>query len=321
MEKSDPKANPEISVIMGVRNGEKYLAEAVESILSQTFGNFEYIIVNDGSTDNTLTMLQGFAKQDPRIKVIDRQASGLPTSLNIAIDRATAPFIARMDADDMSMPQRFSRQIAFLRQNEDIAVVGSSAIIIDSTGKRQKTKTMPITPQAVREKLPHRNCLVHPATMIRRDVLQNVGGYNVNYVVSQDYDLWLRILTVSDLANLEEPLLKLRTHSDQVTKTKSTKITMNRVAAVSDYFLRKYGISNDVLQRSKYTPEGIAAKILELYDLAPSSEDLPAINASAIRFFRRADLDQNMSAKLNAAIIKTASVRERIKHLLYKTGL
>jgi hypothetical protein len=157
--------------------------------------------------------------------------------------------------------------------------------------------------------------------MIRREVLQAKGGYNTAYSVAEDYDLWLRISETSSLANLAEPLIFLRKHGAQVTKTKSNNITMYRVSAVMDHFLRKYDAPSEDLLTEGIHSERIAEKILTVYELQPTQEDLRAINANAIRFFRKATLNRQTSEKLDAAITASSNVRERFKHLLYKAGL
>ncbi len=318
---SSTKLKPEISVVMSVRNGEKHLSEAVDSILIQSFEKFEFIIVNDGSTDNTAGILRDYSNKDARIEIIELAASGLPVALNTALKRASAPFVARMDADDISLPQRFSKQIEYLKRHEEIAAVGSYAIIIDEEGRKQNVSKMPTTVNQVRKTLPHKCCLINPSAMIRRKTLMDLGGYNAKYVVAEDYDLWLRVFEVSNLANLAEPLIMHRKHKNQTTKSSSINTTMYRVSAVLDHFFRKYNSSTDVHQIQCKNDGHIAKRILSLYELRPRQEDMRAINATAIRFFRKASLDRQISAKLDAAILKSSNIGERFKHRLYKAGL
>ena len=303
---------------MCVRNGEKFLAEAIESILNQTFDAFEFIIVNDGSTDGTAIILEQYSRGDPRINVIEIVSSGLPVARNTAVENARAPILAVMDADDIALPQRLSKQLEYLSVHEEVSVLGTGAVIIDEKGKRRNIKVMPDTPAMVRSTLPHRCCLIHPSVMIRRSALLAAGGYNLNYKVAEDYDLWLRVSEFSELANLTEPLIMLRKHGAQITKTKSRNITQNRVTAVMEHFLRRYNVSID----GAPDDEGCTAeKILAEYEMQPSGQDLRAINANAIRFFRMAELCQEMSEKLDTAIIAASNLRERLKHSLYKAGL
>ena len=309
---------PEISVLMCVRNGEKFLAEAIESILHQSFDAFEFIIVNDGSTDGTAKILDDYADRDARIKTVKISGSGLPVALNIGLKSVTAPFVARMDADDIALPQRLSKQMEYLCAHEEVSVLGTGAVIIDENGKGRNTKVMPHTPAMVRNTLPHRCCLINPSVMIRRSALLAASGYNLAYKVAEDYDLWLRISEVSELANLTEPLIKLRKHEAQVTKTKSRNITQNRVSAVMEHFLRKYNVSIDGPPDDEACT---ANKILAVYEMQPSPRELRAINANAIRFFRMAELDQEMTMKLDTAIITASNLHEHLKHSLYKTGL
>jgi len=321
MAESNVKIKPEISVVMSVRNGESYLSEAIESILNQSFEAFEFIIVNDGSTDNTAKVLRNFANQDLRIKLIELEASGLPVALNTALNYASAPFIARMDADDISLPLRFSKQLEYLKRHEEIAVLGSAAIIINDTGQKRKMKRMPTKPSEVKKALPHKCCIIHPSVMIRRKALQEIGKYSTDYKIAEDYDLWLRISDSSGLANLRQPLIELRRHSKQVTRTNSNNIIMYSVSAVIDHLLRKHDIASDFDNTEKFNVDNIAARLLSLYDLQLSQKDLRTINTNAIRFFRRAALDKVTSTKLDARIVQFSNFRERIKHQLYKSGL
>lgn len=309
---------PEISVLMCVRDGEKFLAEAIESILNQTFDAFEFIIVNDGSTDGTARILDDYADRDARIKIVKISGSGLPVALNTGLQSATAPFVARMDADDIALPQRLAKQLDYLITHEEISVLGTAAVIINEKGKRRNTQVMPNTPEKVRNTLPHRCCLIHPSVMIRRSALLAAGGYNLVYNIVEDYDLWLRISEVSELTNLKEPLIKLRKHGAQVTKAKSRSITKYRVSAVMEYFLRKYNVS---IEGQPSDEDCTAKKILAVYKMQPSGQDLRAINANAIRFFRKAELGPVMSEKLDTAIIAASNMRERLKHSLYRAGL
>src|SRR5512135_1833139 len=128
---SDP---PLISVCMPVYNAERYIARAVESILGQTFGDFEFLILDDGSTDGSLEILRRYANHDPRIRLTSRPNKGLPPSLNELVDQARGEFIARMDADDVALPERFARQVEYLRAHPDCVLVGSRVQLVDPEG-------------------------------------------------------------------------------------------------------------------------------------------------------------------------------------------
>lgn len=204
--------DPVVSVVMSVYNGERYVAQAIRSILKQTFSNFEFIIINDGSTDRTDPILKKFAKKDDRILVLDQDNQGLARALNRGILIAKGRYIARMDADDISLPKRLEKQVQFLDKNLAIAAVGSSAIVIDEFGFRLARWDMHVDHEDIdRHNMKGFNGgMIHPSVMMRKDVLLKIGCYNASLRVAQDYDLWLRLAEVSKLSNLQEYCIKYR---------------------------------------------------------------------------------------------------------------
>jgi GT2 family glycosyltransferase/radical SAM superfamily enzyme YgiQ (UPF0313 family)/SAM-dependent methyltransferase len=196
---------PRISVVMSVYNGAAHLEEAVTSILQQTYANFEFIIVNDGSTDATGEILQKF--DDCRIRMISNPANlGLTKSLNIGINAARGEYIARMDADDLSLPHRLERQLEFLEKSPDCAVVGSAYYQIDDQGRIRSLIEVLTADADLRAGLRRQNWFGHGSVMLRRQALLQVGGYDEEFAYAQDYDLWLRLSEQFQIANLEEPL-------------------------------------------------------------------------------------------------------------------
>jgi len=196
---------------MSVYNGEKYLREAIESILNQTFDDFEFLIVDDGSTDKTLEILREYAKKDSRIKVIVNQGNiGLTKSLNKAIREAKGEYIARQDADDVSMPERLEKQIEFLERNLEIGMVGTFYYEISGEGRIIRRKVMPKDNKELRRTLIRYNPFFHGSVMIKREVFSKVGLYNENFKRAQDYELWFRIANSYKLANVPEFLTKRR---------------------------------------------------------------------------------------------------------------
>jgi glycosyltransferase involved in cell wall biosynthesis len=205
---------PCISVLMPVYNAERYIAEAVESILAQTYRDFEFLIIDDGSTDQSLAILERFAAQDTRIRLSSRPNAGYLVRLNEMVSEARGDFFARMDADDIAMPERFARQIAFLEVHPEVVAVGSRTLAIDSDGD-------PLTEfckvqeheEIDRAHLEARGGFIcHPAAMIRAGAIRTVGGYRPETWPGEDVDLWLRLAEIGRLANLPETLLKYRQH-------------------------------------------------------------------------------------------------------------
>ncbi|MCW1384052.1 glycosyltransferase [Novosphingobium sp. KCTC 2891] len=239
-----PSTNPRISVALSVYNGERFLAEAIESVLGQTFGDFEFLILDDGSKDGTAAIIHDHAARDARIRPIVRENRGLVVSLNQLFGEARAPLVARMDADDVCLPTRFEHQLAFLDAHPDIGVVGSWTEDIDETGAPHPVAAPdhPVTHEefliAVEQGAP---LLCHPAVMVRRDVLLSVGGYHAAFRHCEDLDLWLRLASVTHIANLPERLLRYRHYEDQVSSRHATVQQVGAAVARIAYAERQAG--------------------------------------------------------------------------------
>lgn len=211
--------HPRVSVIMPVYNAEVFIAQAIDSILEQTFKSFEFIIINDGSTDASLKIIRSY--NDPRIRVVSRKNKGLVATLNEGIKLARGEYIARMDADDISYPDRFSQQVVYLDKNKDIDLVGSQIITMDEAGNMSKgIVSKPIDPEDVRLLLGHGSIIAHPTVMMKLHSVKEVGGYREKYWPAEDYDLWLRMAEHGELANLPSVLLKYRISKKGISQSK-----------------------------------------------------------------------------------------------------
>jgi glycosyltransferase involved in cell wall biosynthesis len=210
---------PKVSVVMSVYNGEKYLREAVESILTQTFDDFEFLIVDDCSTDASPGILNDYQQRDKRIKVIKNGRNiGLTRSLNKAIKQSSGDYIARLDADDISLPQRLEKQYLFLTRNPLYSIVGTRTCLIDSDGRFIKKQRRPIFFRSINKIMLKRNCLAHGTVMINRKDLISVGNYNKKIPFAQDYELWLRFVRSNKkIFVLNDYLYYLRQHQGSVT--------------------------------------------------------------------------------------------------------
>ena len=221
-------ANPRIDVIMSVYNGEKYLREAIESVLGQTYTNVKFIIVDDGSDDSSFDIINSFA--DERIKVIrNERTEGLTKSLNKALKAAEGKYVARQDADDTSLPSRFENQVDFLEKQPEVDVLGTGIILIDEKGNRIGERTA--YPSPSRQIFLERNELFHGSVVIRRDVLEAVGGYNELFKYSQDYELWLRLAKEHNIRNLQMPLYAFRIHRSSVSLKKTREQFLFEISA------------------------------------------------------------------------------------------
>lgn len=199
--------NPEISVIMSVYNAEKYLRESIESILNQTYTEFEFIIVNDGSTDSSLEIIKSY--KDERIVLINQNNTGLAKSLNNGIEKSRSIFIARMDADDISLPDRLQKQYEFLSQNPEYVVIGSNAKNIDINGNYIHTSDLTTSNIQCKNKLPE-TPFIHPSVMFRKNAFCEAGKYPEYMLKAQDLILFSKISKYGKIANIEEPLIKYR---------------------------------------------------------------------------------------------------------------
>lgn len=200
--------SPRVSVVMGVYNGERWLHEAVDSVLGQTLDDFELIVIDDGSTDSTAEILEAY--RDPRLRVTRQPQAGLTVSLNRLARQASAPLVARLDADDVALPERFARQVAFLDAHPEVGLLGTGCHDVDPAGRALRTYRPPEGDSEIRRALIRRNPFVHSSVMARRDALERAGFYDETLPVAQDYDLWVRLSRVTRMANLPEPLVLRR---------------------------------------------------------------------------------------------------------------
>lgn len=238
---------PGLSVAMSVYNGERFLAAAIESVLTQTFADFEFLILDDGSRDASRAIVAHYAAGDPRIRLIARENRGLVASLNELLALARAPLVARMDADDVCLPERFARQIAFLDARPEVGVLGTWTEDIDEYDAHYPLDALdhPIDHDrfvaAVDAGAP---LLCHPAVMFRRDLVLLLGGYHPAFRHCEDLDLWLRLASVTQIANLPERLLRYRHYSQQVSSRHATEQQVNAAISRMAYAERKAGRSD-----------------------------------------------------------------------------
>jgi len=192
---------------MSTYNGEKYLNSSIESILSQSLGDFEFLIVNDCSTDRTQHILDKYAKQDQRIKIIVNEENlGLTKSLNRALQQASGKYIARMDDDDVALNARFLKQLQFMESHPAVALCGSLALVMDEKGEEIDKKNLAITYQDIKDKLLFNNQFVHSSLFFKKEL----GLYDESFARAQDYEFVLRIASKYQVANLSEYLVKWR---------------------------------------------------------------------------------------------------------------
>lgn len=232
---------PTVSVIMPVYNGAAYVAQAVESILAQSFGDFEFIIINDGSTDRSRPLLEKFARQDARIRLTSRPNTGIVGALNEALAQARGELVARMDADDVSMPDRLARQVEYMRSHPEVVAVGARVKGIDPCGcelfrSEHKLEHAQIDAELLKGV---GWAIVHPAAMMRREAVERVGRYRSEFQWVEDLDLFLRLGEIGKLANLPDELLYYRQHTESVNRTRAAEQARLADACVREAYRRR----------------------------------------------------------------------------------
>jgi glycosyltransferase involved in cell wall biosynthesis len=240
-------SEPRITVFMPVYNREQYVESAINSVLAQTFSDFELLVIDDGSTDRTPGILAGF--RDPRVRVIRNDSNlGIPATRNRGLDLARGEFIAMLDSDDMAHRKRLAKQVDFLDKNPDHVLVGSWARKMDGHGKLKRVLRRPLTWERIRTRLLFMGTLRTPSVTGRLSVL---SGYRFSseFPVCSDTDYWVRIALDHRCANLPEPLIRYRKHDGGITRS-NVDLTRDRKLAVIARQLDLLGV--------RYTEEDLA---------------------------------------------------------------
>ncbi len=221
-----------VSVIMPMHNAERYLGAAIESIQMQSHTDWELLCLDDGSADGSANLAESYARSDGRIRCVRFAKRGIVPTMNDGISMSSGQWVARMDADDLSRPDRFRTQLDFLKSRPEIAVVGTGCQIIDPAGRIQKEKRYCCDPEEIRRELLQRNCICHPTVMMRREALMEMKGpYRSAFHFAEDYDLWLRMSRQHPMANLSQPLLQYRVDASRISSERVITETLSCVAA------------------------------------------------------------------------------------------
>lgn len=281
---------PKISVVMPVRDGARWLTETIQSVLAQTLPDFEFIIIDDGSTDDSPRIVENSSRGDARVAIIRQQQLGLVAALNCGLTAARGELIARIDADDIASPQRLERQYQYLEKHPEVGLLGTWAEEIDEQSSVCGIRRPPSRPDELARLLIRINPFLHSSTMMRKSVVQKVGSYRTAFEGAEDYDLWLRMAEVTDTANMPECLLQYRIHprstsySARVRQLFSTRLAQRGAQA------RRVTGSDPTWQLSAPPdwhadlPPTIFADLVKLYrflDLA-NSENIPRAKSQKI---------------------------------------
>jgi glycosyltransferase involved in cell wall biosynthesis len=290
--------SPKVTVVMSVYNEAGYISTAIESILKQTFEDFEFLIIDDGSTDRTPDIIKHYVEQDDRIKYLVNQTNkGLPASLNRGIELASGKYIARMDADDISLPSRFKEQVEHLDSEPDTHVVGSYTYLIGLDGEFIGEKSYPQGGRSVEQLKEQGPGVVHPSVMMRRTSLQRVNGYREPFTYAQDLDLWIRMADKfgsTFLQIIPEPLLKYRVTPDQYSRHLVTEIYESYVG---EYIGRENKLEEHIsedLESQESEGDNSRAKIMYHYRVGRLLVD-QGKRSKAIRHFLRVLLSTPLS--------------------------
>ena len=246
---------PLVSVVMVVRNVEQFLAEAIESILSQSFTGFEFIILDFGSTDRSKVIAASYAARDDRIRLYEVPTCGLTEARNAACFLAQGKYIALQDADDISMPDRLLWEVEFMEKHPDLGLLGGAAEWVDTQLRSLWTLNFPTEDREIRTAFCTKCPFCQTAVLLRRDAFVAVGGYRVVFSQAEDYDLWVRISERFRCANLKQAVVKYRIHSGQVSVSGRNLQTLSMVAARSSAAFRKNGRPDPLDLANAITPE------------------------------------------------------------------
>lgn len=231
---------PEISIVMPVYNAEKYLAEAIQSILDQTYTHFEFIIINDGSTDNSLNIIKKYKAKDNRILLINRENKGIIKSLNEGIEQAQGKYIARMDADDINLPNRLEKQIKFMKK-ENLDACGCHYFLINDCGSYVDSATVPLTANNFINYLSITTPFCHPSVIIKKEFMTSNNIYygKGQYKVAEDYILWVNFFeNNAALGNVDEFLFKYREYEQSLSHVNKTGISSDKRKIAKSFILK-----------------------------------------------------------------------------------
>lgn len=261
--------SPIVSVCMPVRDAEATLVQAVDSVLQQSLSDIELIVVDDGSRDGSNAILEGYRSRDSRVRVLTGEAAGVAAALRRGCAESAGRYIARMDADDVSLADRLERQVRFLDERPETAIVGGAYVQIGEAGTRGRTVSPPSSNRAIRRALATHNPIAHATATMRREAYEAVGGYRLDR--AEDYDLWARMAERFRLANLRAPVLLKREHISQVS---ATQLEADVVACLA--------IAAAARARAGGKPDPLEGELISTTLLAKLGVGAPAVRAAML---------------------------------------
>lgn len=312
-----------VSVIMPCFNAEKYLKEAIESILNQSHKELEFIIIDDGSSDRTSEIIMSF--DDSRIVCITRNKNyGISNCLNLGIDRANGKYIARMDADDISVINRLEIQYKFMEQNLDYVMCGTQYLNME----KNVISNLLESHQILQLMLLRCNQIIHPSVFIRKSILLENGiRYNENMLYSQDYDLWTKLINFGKICNLSEPLIKYRIHNGQISRAKFSEQKKLDLVIRKDYLIQlNYPLDIDTkefIDRFYGTQKNIVLEDIKYIKdiwLFVSKKYSNSINVRNRKYFRKILIKDFISNLFESGVKPSIASFIKISYNLYKSN-
>lgn len=283
---------PTVSVVMSVFNATPFLREAIESILAQTFDDFEFIVINDGSTDRSTATLDYYQQRDSRVRIYHQENRGLIASLNRGCRLAKGLYIARMDADDVAMPNRLRHQVERMRENAALGLLGGAAEWINAAGRSLGIHRYPGTDQAIRSALKQGSPFAHSSILMRREAFISTGGYRPAVIHAEDYDLWLRIAERFETANLQAVMVKYRIHPGQISEQKCEQQALSSLVARAAAQVRSSGQPDPLDSVGEITPE-----VLERLQITQSAQHSALARHLLTRLRNMCNSDQDSQAR------------------------
>jgi Glycosyl transferase family 2 len=292
---------PLVSVVMSVFNGQAFLSEAIESILSQTFRDFEFLVVDDGSTDRTAEILSTYASRDVRMRLFHHENKGRAVSLNVGIGFAKGNLIARMDADDIALPHRIKEQVDFMERHPEVGLLGGAVELINTQGKVLEITHPPLEDKGIRSFMLQYNPISHPTVVMRKEVVLASGGYRKALLDADDYDLWLRMGERSRFANLGRPVLQYRIHPGQVSVRNLRHQILCMLAACAASSLRRHGNPDPLSHVEEVTPQ-----LLETLGVSTAHIHQAIVSASVYWMYVLAKVDDESALRVIDGLLQSA---------------
>jgi glycosyltransferase involved in cell wall biosynthesis len=303
-------------------NNSAYISPAIRSILSQSYSDLELIIVDDGSSDSSLDIIREFAAQDSRIVLLEMAHGGLVRALNAGVRHARGQFIARMDADDISFPERIEKQVAFLRHSPDVVAVGSWAIFICPAATPLYAQASFSEHDRILDELRkgHGSALIHPTVMIRTETVSAIGGYREVMTYSEDYDAYLRLAEVGKLANIPEPLLLYRVHPKSVSHSSRMQQHAFVIRAIQDAAARRPDLwgDSDISEFAPFsTPVGALVEWARIASVRGRGD---LARTYCVEAFRRKKISRQVMQLVMDLLLNTKSSRQRSEKVAARGG-